>query len=104
MAQIEMGQPGRDARTPQGIPHSSPASSPKSSRTTQCEKLLALFLSHPNRWIPLPAIMRAGGSQYSARVCELRKAGSKVQNTTLEIVAGVKHTAFRIPKEAREAK
>lgn len=102
MAQIEMRQPGRDARTPQETTFfntSLASSSPKNHRTSQCERLLQLLLENRGRWVPLPEILKVAGSQQSARIFELRRDGWRIENKLLRVVDGARHTAFRIPVE-----
>ena len=90
---------GRDAQQPRITLQ--PKSTPRTHRRSQRQRLLELLLSQKNKWVRLPVVMRVAGSQYSARVCELRKAGWKIQNRTLEIVNGQRRTAFRIPTDTK---
>jgi len=62
-------------------------------RKSQEERLLELFRSRPNEWIPLPAILRLGIAQYNARVRELREAGHTIRNKT-EWRDGVRNSWF----------
>jgi hypothetical protein len=68
-------------------------------KTTQRDKLFQLFESRPGQWIPLPEILQLGIAQYNARIYELRKEGKEIQNKTIEIVDGQKHTAFMYVKK-----
>lgn len=50
------------------------------SRKTKADKLLALLKAHVNRWVWLPGVMAAGGSQYNARIYELRQRGHRIES------------------------
>ena len=62
---------------------------------TQRDRLLDLLKAGRGAWIPLPEILALGIAQYSARICELRKLGYRVENRR-ERVDGVQHTYFRV--------
>jgi hypothetical protein len=60
----------------------------------QKEELLKLFQSQPNQWIPVYEVAKLA-LQYNTRIKELRAEGHDIENKTLEIVNGQRHTAFR---------
>lgn len=65
-------------------------------RTTQCEKLLAVFLSAPgDGWVPLTEILQLGIAQYSPRIKELRDMGYIITNRQKR-VDGKTHSWFRL--------
>ena len=50
------------------------------SRKTQRQRLLDLFLAHTDCWIPLPSILELRISQYGTRLKELRELGFRIIN------------------------
>jgi hypothetical protein len=44
------------------------------------QSLLNLFLANANRKVPLQKVMKAGGAQYGARICELRTLGFNIES------------------------
>jgi hypothetical protein len=91
MAQIEMGQPGRDACAP---------TKPSQARYRQNQKnrLLQLLMNNRGRWVSLPRVMTVAGAKYSTRIWELRRSGVRIENKTVAVVNGQCRTAFRIPE------
>ena len=65
----------------------------------QVNRLKYFFQSNPNRWIPLPDILRLGIAQYDSRILDLRRSGLVIENN-IEVVNGEKHSFYRyIPKD-----
>jgi hypothetical protein len=52
------------------------------NRESQREQLLSLLRRAHGDWVPLPEILDLRISQYSARICELRKLGHQIENKT----------------------
>jgi len=44
------------------------------------DRLLALLKGHAPDWVPLGQILAVGGSQYGARIHELRGLGHRIEN------------------------
>jgi hypothetical protein len=61
---------------------------------TQAAKILRLLIEARGDWVPLYEILPLA-AQYSARICELRKQGFRIENRN-EAVDGVRHSWFRL--------
>jgi Helix-turn-helix domain len=61
---------------------------------TQSAAILRLLIEARGAGVPLPQIMCAG--QYSARICELRKQGFRIENRTARQADGARHSWFRL--------
>jgi hypothetical protein len=62
---------------------------------TQSAAILRLLIEARGAWVPLPQII-ACAAQYSARVCELRKQGFRIENRTERQPDGARHSWFRL--------
>ena len=67
----------------------------------QRKEILDLLQSRKNEWVTLPEILKLGIAQYNARVYELRHEGYKIENKTIEVTKGERHTAFRLVVEEK---
>ena len=72
-------------------------------KTSQKNRLRALFKSRPNQDIPLPEILRMGLAQYNTRVLELRREGMNIENR-IQPRDGVRHSFFRYVPGSSEYK
>lgn len=64
-------------------------------RITQRDRILSLFQSRQNEWVPLPDILDLRISQFGARILELRRLGYDIRNRT-EHRGGQVHSWFRL--------
>lgn len=74
------------------------ALSEKSTRKSQCDRIVALLRSRAPEWVPLYEILPLA-AQYNARIwCARRELGLKIENKT-EVIDGVRHSWFRLVEE-----
>jgi hypothetical protein len=62
---------------------------------TQAAAILRLLIDARGAWVPLPEILKCA-AQYSARICELRKQGFRIENRTERQPDGARHSWFRL--------
>jgi hypothetical protein len=72
-----------------------PASVESAGRKTQRAAILRLLIAACGEEVALPEILALGIAQYSARICELRRLGFRIENRT-ERRAGSRHSWFRL--------
>ena len=49
-------------------------------RPNQRDRLIALLRNRAPGWVSVPDVMAAAGAQYSARICELRQMGHRIES------------------------
>ena len=64
--------------------------------TNQQQAIFNVLRDRAGEWVPLPEILKLGIAQYGARLLELRRMGYAIENKTIEIINGQRHTAFRL--------
>ena len=63
---------------------------------SQCGRILRVLQANTGAWVPLPDILALGVAQYNTRIKELRDNwGLQIENRT-EIIAGERHSWFRL--------
>jgi hypothetical protein len=66
-----------------------------SQSKTQAAAILRLLIDARGSWVPLPKILKCA-AQYSARICELRKQGFRIENRTERQLDGARYSWFRL--------
>jgi hypothetical protein len=79
-------QPRKEEPMPRSVPPQSKA---------QSAKILRLLIEARGDWVPLYEILPLA-AQYSARICELRKQGFRIENKTESMPDSTRHSWFRL--------